>query len=423
MIHRIVLTTKMVVLCGLLQHVFAQINYQPGYVVLPAGDTVKGFIDYRNWDKNPERIAFRDKAEGPSQEYGVADIRAFSVAGEVYASAVVKVEASPTKVGELSYNAEFVLRSESVFLRTLISGSRSLYLYNDPGSKRHFYIFQDGKFELLLYKRYLRTGETGSKIITESKTFIGQLKIYLNDCEAVGKKLPGASYDRPSLEKLFAAYGECTGTKAEFKNKMDRQRAEFGILAGATLTTLSLQADAKQILMETSYPQSINFTGGIFYDKPLQRNLGKWSWNNELIYTSYKTENTYTYAYVDDTRYQYYETQFKYAHLKLNTMLRFKYPAGKVLLYANVGLSLGWEIQGENSRRYTNKLGSTLRVEEDDAFKNTDKFEFGYLGGGGVKIGKYSAEVRYAKTGGMVSAVGIGSSVQRISFVLGYRLR
>jgi len=32
---------------------FAQSNFKSGYIVMPKGDTVKGYIDYREWDNNP----------------------------------------------------------------------------------------------------------------------------------------------------------------------------------------------------------------------------------------------------------------------------------------------------------------------------------------------------------------------------------
>ncbi|NJK97917.1 MAG: hypothetical protein HC905_26095 [Bacteroidales bacterium] len=37
---------------------YSQENYIPGYVI-ENGDTLKGFIDYRNWEKNPNQIAFK----------------------------------------------------------------------------------------------------------------------------------------------------------------------------------------------------------------------------------------------------------------------------------------------------------------------------------------------------------------------------
>lgn len=40
------------------QITLAQKNLQPGAVITSRGDTLKGFIDYRNWEKNPIAIDF-----------------------------------------------------------------------------------------------------------------------------------------------------------------------------------------------------------------------------------------------------------------------------------------------------------------------------------------------------------------------------
>jgi len=31
----------------------------PGYIITLKNDTVNGYIDYKNWDKNPDKILFK----------------------------------------------------------------------------------------------------------------------------------------------------------------------------------------------------------------------------------------------------------------------------------------------------------------------------------------------------------------------------
>jgi len=37
----------------------AQSNYKPGYVVDLRNDTLKGFIDYKEWENNPKTFTFK----------------------------------------------------------------------------------------------------------------------------------------------------------------------------------------------------------------------------------------------------------------------------------------------------------------------------------------------------------------------------
>ena len=38
------------------QKTFSQENYLPGYVIKQDADTLYGYLDYRNWEKNPNKI-------------------------------------------------------------------------------------------------------------------------------------------------------------------------------------------------------------------------------------------------------------------------------------------------------------------------------------------------------------------------------
>src|ERR1700744_6338801 len=57
----------------------AQSNYKPGYVVNSKGDTLRGFIDYQEWDANPDVINFKKTLTDQSTKYGVDDASAFGI--------------------------------------------------------------------------------------------------------------------------------------------------------------------------------------------------------------------------------------------------------------------------------------------------------------------------------------------------------
>lgn len=41
----------------------AQANYKKGFVVTSQGDMLRGFIDYREWVRNPEEVKFKSNRE------------------------------------------------------------------------------------------------------------------------------------------------------------------------------------------------------------------------------------------------------------------------------------------------------------------------------------------------------------------------
>lgn len=59
--------------------IFAQINFKPGYVLTLQGDTIKGFIDYREWMSSSEYINLKTTSKaGRKQKIGPSEITLFS---------------------------------------------------------------------------------------------------------------------------------------------------------------------------------------------------------------------------------------------------------------------------------------------------------------------------------------------------------
>jgi hypothetical protein len=57
----------------------AQVNFKNGLVVTLKGDTVHGFINYREWNSNPDIITFKNGANSTPQKFTVNEISYFSV--------------------------------------------------------------------------------------------------------------------------------------------------------------------------------------------------------------------------------------------------------------------------------------------------------------------------------------------------------
>lgn len=57
----------------------AQSIFRPGYIVGLKGDTLKGFIDVREWVSTPTSIKFKLSKDAENQKFAANDITAFSV--------------------------------------------------------------------------------------------------------------------------------------------------------------------------------------------------------------------------------------------------------------------------------------------------------------------------------------------------------
>ncbi len=61
----------------------AQTNYKSGYVVNLKGDTLHGFIDYKEWGHNPKNINFKSAPGDKARLLGLSDISHFEIEGYV----------------------------------------------------------------------------------------------------------------------------------------------------------------------------------------------------------------------------------------------------------------------------------------------------------------------------------------------------
>lgn len=403
------------------QIAFSQKNYVSGYVIKNNTDTIYGLVDYRNWDKNPDKIDFKTDIDSNPISFNPADITEFKVENEIYVSGIVNTEITSLQTEMLREDPQIILKVETTFLQTLFRGKKSLYYFKNYDGRENFYIKQDTGYSLLLYKRYLKR-QDGNLLVTENKTYVGQLTIYLNDCLTIKSKLENTSYKQNSLLKLFQYYYECSSSDIFFQKEKEKTDLEIGVLAGVSLTSLEFGSDAYLHLVNAGYKPSTNFSCGMYFDFHLSRNFGRWSINNELLFSTYQVKGTYE-SFKNINKYSLTTTEFGYSYFKVNTLARFKYPIGHIFLYLNGGLSNGYAINETNYKKIESKFYETESLVEEKALKDTRKYEIAFILGSGIKYKNYSIEFRAEKGNGMSLYTELNSTTTRYYFLFGYRFK
>jgi len=404
---------------GTWQYGYGQDKFIKAYIVELNNDTVKGFLNYGNWDRNPRRIEFKAGDENSINKYTPLDIKAFGALDEVYESAVVETENSTVTTRDLTFDKELQTGMDTAFLQSVIRGPKSLYYYKNRFGKELYYIKTDNEFTLLIYKKYFKDNN-GQTVIAENNRYIGQLTVYFQDCPKIQEKLESATYDKSSLEEIFLAYYACTNKEVKFHKKSERTSVEFGLLAGISLTSLKFSGANYAYLEYAGYGLSLNFSGGLFLDVIIPRIKKRLSVCNELIVSMYRTNGEYN-DYNSENKYTLNYTTFGYTYLKLNNLIRYKQPIGKMFLFFNAGISNGYAITEENYRRQEVTFYTQKRVEEGPALASTRKWELGFIAGLGAKYKHFSIEFRYEYGNGIGATSGISSSTNRGYCFLGYR--
>jgi hypothetical protein len=399
---------------------FGQQNYQPAKVTTLAGDTLRGYINYRGWDRNPRVVSFKTDLQASEQLFRPLDIKGFSVSSEQYAGAKVSVEDSPQQLNNLSTTATPKYRADTVFLRALVAGPKSLYQYKNDDSYDFFYIQQAGSYDLLVCKRYKAPGD-GPVVVQTNNTFRDQLARYLTDCPSLEPKLKRLTYTASSLQSTLASYYACTSQSVGFQRR-SKTKHQFGILAGVSQTTLSF-SDVKNSEYPTfdSYTQ-IRPTGGVYYNISLPGALGRFSVNNEVVFTSFKGSGTQEKSDPITTNYYKVVSSLELGYLKLNSMLRFTGTLGSGSVFINAGISNSYAVQVNSEKNVREKFFSTERTSTNPLFSSLRRYEQGLVGGIGASYKRVSAEGRFEYSNGFLSYPGFISGFDRYSLLVGYRL-
>jgi hypothetical protein len=194
----------------------AQSNYKPGFIVMPKGDTVKGYVDYREWDNNPAEVRFKLKAGNTEPEKILPEnVLAFGITGlEYYESYSLRISQGQTDVARLPVGVDTSALIAQVFLlRTATGKNVSLYSYKDA-IKTRFFIkdHADKKPEELIYQVYLNPSEV-TQIVNQPR-FQNQLYLlalkYAPDDHRLQRKIELTEYDQPELLAVVNAINRFT---------------------------------------------------------------------------------------------------------------------------------------------------------------------------------------------------------------------
>lgn len=421
----------------LFKSVFSQENFKPGYIISNGSDTIKGFIDYRNWRTNPDKITFKTQLSNVSSGYSDKEIKGFGVANEIYVRAAVQIEQSTDFVENMDNNPDLILVTDTVFLQLIVQGPKNLYHYINKSVKDQFYVSLGSEYQLLIYKRYKQKQtlkynspnvdktflekQNYEILIISDKRYIDQLAAYLGECSKIADYLTKTEYTREDLEMLYSEYYDCTNSSMYFQKKAEVTKLEKRILAGASVTFLNFESDGFEYLSEADFSPSINISGGFSLDYVFPRKFNRFSFNNELLYSAYKCTGTYT-DYTSENEYKITTSTIGLTYLKLNTMIRYAYPiGGKTSIYGNAGVLYGIALASTNTSTAETKFYSSETIKTTKAMQDFRNYEVSYSLGLGAKHKRYSAELRFETGNGMSDYMNLKAKTKRLYFFLGYR--
>ena len=148
------------------QFLSAQIIFEPAYYIDLNDNRIEGLIKNMDWRSNPSQFDFKSSEEAEVQVLTIIEVKAFGFeSGIRFTRFNVNIDQSKNEIDQLDTERNPKFKAETVFLKQLVKGSISLWVYTKEYETR-FFSQENNDIPLqLVYKRYrpnireLRTNE------------------------------------------------------------------------------------------------------------------------------------------------------------------------------------------------------------------------------------------------------------------------
>ena len=317
----------------------AQTDFRPGYLVRPAGDTVRGEIDYRDARASTMQCRFRPNAGAPATVLQPTDLRAYGLLGER------KLYRSLTPAGA----------PQPTFLEVLVSGPANLYALRDADRADHYYVATE-TFPLaeLVHRKVM---QEQANIVHEQNLYRTTLAQALTGCPIAQAQLPTLRYTAAELARAVTTYNNCQAPAAVAAAVIRTPRAarpRLGIVLGTERTDMHVKfTDTYGQQHDLSFSPKVVPIGGLSLSVPLQALSRKLSLETELLYENIHYDQAFGNAYSSASdRYT-----FDMAYLRLPLLVRYTWPIGHLRPFIEAGPVIAYALQLDNTLVKTDNQG------------------------------------------------------------------
>jgi len=337
----------------------SQKNYKRALIIKAAGDTVKGYVNYKEWDENPEFIDFKySVTDAKPNRYTPDMLRGFEVLGmDKYLSYIGNISADKSKFPDLASNLDTTTVHDTVFLQQVYKGQPLSLLKHTDNIKTRFFITEknEAPVELMYHQFY-----TNSLSIQQLKLFhdyLLQLAQKYNTSKGIEARIHKADFTEADLYDIVKLINNDHVTKT---SGTGGSRFYVGILFNRTTTDFVGQnpLDGQKAY---SYIPTLNAGIDIFRNKYTQRFFlrADVSLSANMPHFKYQTQGIYSYEY-----------KFKQYTASLLPQLIYNfYNKDNVKIYLGAGGGINYSVYGKDSE-YIISTNYT-----SNAYKNQYEFD------------------------------------------------
>jgi len=267
----------------------AQISYVEGYYINNSNQRVDCLIRNVDGRNNPLEFEYKTTEQAERETLTIKSVKEFGIYNvSKYIRVDVNIDRSNDNRDLLSTDKNPIFKQEELFLKVLIEGNASLFLYVDKSLRRYFYQTTNDDIDQLIFKAY-KTPE--NKIGTNNK-FRRQLYDNLKCSDITMDDVEQIDYKKKDILNLFMKYNSCNNSKfVNFEEKVKSDLFKLNIRPGLNSSSLSMSNDVISS-SNTDYDNELTFRIGLEFEFILGFNKNKWAIIIEPTYQYFKAEET-----------------------------------------------------------------------------------------------------------------------------------
>lgn len=376
---------------------YGQIRLEKGYFIDNEGIKTECYIRDADWNSNPTSFKYKLVSKEEFGEAGIGDVQEFGTEnGPVYIRTKINVDESGMQLDQLSRQRAPEWSEKVIFLKTLVKGPATLYLYRQSGLTRFYYKKESGPVAPLVYKRYFDDNGNVASNVGFRQELLNALQ-----CEDLSSdRVARLNYSESDLEKYFRRFNACVNPEFETaKNAPGRETFHLKVTPGANLTMMK-------------GGRYTHFNGGSAEYSNVSPRLG-------LDFEYVLPFNKNKWALMVEPSLQYYKMPLELLGLKVN--------GDHWAVELPLGVRHYFFLQND-TRLFVNALAiphlkswQTSRSRDDREMEMKSRMAFAV--GAGIAKGRWSGELRYAfQRDAFSSYLNIDVKHSKLSLILGYRI-
>jgi len=360
---------------------YSQIIFENGYFIDESNNKNECLIKNVDWKNNPTEFEYKFSQNDTVHKATFKTVKEFGIYNvSKYIRAKTNIDKSSEQIDKMSSERNPNFQEELLFLKVLIEGKASLFLYIDGNLTRFFYKLNDSEIQQLVYKRYLIDDK-----ILENNSFKQELFLKLKCEEIVLNDIKNLRYSNRDLEKLFIKYNKCTGSDyINYKTKQNKDLFNLTFRPSLNYSSLEIQNSVLGF-NDIDFRNKLGIRFGIEAEFILPFNKNKWGIIVEPTYQYFKSEQSKETGNVSGG---ILVSRIDYKSIELPVGIRYYFCLNdKSKLFTNI--SYVFDFSNNSSIKFLRNDDSMLDELEIKSRRNLA------LGIGYKYKNRYSMEIRY----------------------------